>query len=113
MSAPDPLRSPDWGLRAAFAVNIAALLFAIYCAVVIIAFIHCFTLIGPTRCDPWTGHIPSSLRALAGPILALAGAASGARFARRGERRSAVRALLGWSALSVGAVFSFALLAPR
>jgi hypothetical protein len=113
MSAPNLRRSPDWGLRAAFAVNIAALLFAIYCVVVIVAFLYCFTLIGPTRCDPWSRHIPSSLHALACPVLALIGTASGARFARRGERKSAIRALLGWSALSVGAAFSFALVAPR
>jgi hypothetical protein len=36
---------PDWGLRLAFAFNVAALLFAIYCAVVIISFLHCFSLV--------------------------------------------------------------------
>lgn len=98
---------PDWGLRAAFAFNIAVLLFAIYCAVVIISFLHCFSLV-PEPCDPWTSHIPSSVRALACPLLALTGTICGTRFARRGERRRAVRALIGWSALSLGVFMSFA-----
>lgn len=102
---------PDWGLRAAFVLNIAALLFAIYCAVVIISFLHCFSLV-PAPCQPWTSHIPSSVRALAAPAVALTGTIQGVRLARRGERARAIRALIGWSALSLGVFMSFALWAP-
>jgi hypothetical protein len=48
------------------------------------------------------------VRALACPLLALTGTICGARFARRSERRRAVRALIGWSALSLGVFMSFA-----
>jgi hypothetical protein len=93
-------RTPDWGLRAAFAVNILVMLFGIYSAVVIISFLYCFRLWGQ-GCDPWASHIPNSLLALAFPVLALIGTAYGVRFARRGEPRRAVRALLGWTVLSL------------
>jgi hypothetical protein len=104
-----PVRRPDWALRLAFAVNIAALGLAIYCAVVIIALLYCFTLSGPPRCDPWTSHLPSLLQAISQPVLALAGTICGIRFARRGERKRAIRALLTFSALSIAALLSFAL----
>jgi hypothetical protein len=92
--------SPGWGLRIAFAVNILVMLFALYSAFIVISFLYCFRLWGQ-GCDPWASHIPSALIALAFPALALVGTACGVRFARRGERRRAVRALLGWTALSL------------
>ena len=103
-----PARRPDWGLRLAFAANVAALGFGIYCAAVIVGLLYCFNLGGPARCDPWTSHLPSLLQALAQPLLALVGTVSGILFTRRGERKRAIRALLGWAALSIAAFLSFA-----
>jgi len=110
MNASNPRRATDWGLRAAFAANIAALGFVAYCAFVIIYITYCglFT----DHCARETSHVGTALGMLVGPALALIGTACGIALARRGARGRAIRALLGWSALALGACFASMILMP-
>jgi hypothetical protein len=112
MSDAAPRRpAPRWGLRIAFIANIAALLLVAWCAAIILSIAYC-GLFGPFDCTDWTGHAGLSIGMLAGPALALIGMASGIALVRRGADKRAIRALLGWSALAVGACFTFMLLMP-
>jgi hypothetical protein len=111
MSGGTPLRRrPDWGLRLAFAANIAALAFVVYCAFVIIYIAYC-GLIGD-HCERALIHVWTMLGLLVSPALAMIGLARGAVLARRGANKQAIRALLGWSALAVGTCFGSMLLMP-
>jgi hypothetical protein len=105
-----PRRRPGWGLRFAFAANFAALGFVVYCAVVVIYIAYCGLL--TDVCARRTSEIVTRSGMLAGPALALIGLACGIVLARRGARDRAIRALLGWSALAVGACVAAMLLMP-
>jgi hypothetical protein len=105
-----PRRRPDWGLRFAFAADVAALGFVAYCAFVIIFIAYCGLL--THHCARQTSHVGPALGMLAGPALALIGLACGIVLARRDARKRAIRALLGWSLLAVGACFAAMILMP-